>query len=207
MLKIQVNAPKWVNECHMKYLPATSKYRKAGKRDIVQTFEPSKHYGANVRRFLNYINLCLMNKFRKMHLARMKSPLWRTGNLSLSGQIDVENWGQVDDEYCHEHSERLRKSSEDLEKRAQDRRRIKELRDFVLREDSDVVPVIDAILTTGTQADAARFLQTTDAAFARMNNRLRQLGKFFECGETVPTQRKPYKKRVKRRTAPNTLAA
>jgi hypothetical protein len=23
------------------------------------------------------------------------------GNVSLSGQIDAENWGQVDDEYCH----------------------------------------------------------------------------------------------------------
>ena len=191
---------------HMRYLPPTSKYRKAGKQDIVQTFDPSKHYGASVRRFLNYINLCLMNKFRTMYLARMKNPLCRTGNLSF-GQMDVENWGQVDDEYCHEHSERLRKSSEDLEKRAQDRHRIAEFTDFVSREDFGVSPAMGAILATGTQADAARFLRTTDATFARMNNRLCQLGKFFESGEPVPTQRKSYKKRVKRRTVPNTLAA
>ena len=31
----------------------------------------------------------------------MKNPLCRTGNVSLSGQIDAENWGQVDDECCH----------------------------------------------------------------------------------------------------------
>src|SRR6202789_932180 len=145
---------------HMRYLPPTSKYRKAGKQDIVQTFDPSKHYGASVRRFLNYINLCLMNKFRTMYLARMKNPLCRTGNLSF-GQMDVENWGQVDDEYCHEHSERLRKSSEDLEKRAQDRHRIAEFTDFVSREDFGVSPAMGAILATGTQADAARFLRTT----------------------------------------------
>ena len=48
---------------HMRYLPLTSKYRKAGKEDIVQTFDPSKHYGANLRRFLNYINLRLANRF------------------------------------------------------------------------------------------------------------------------------------------------
>jgi hypothetical protein len=190
----------------MKYLPPTSKYRKTGKQDIVQTFDPSRHYGASVRRFLNYINLCLANKFRTMYLARMKNPLCRTGNSSLAGQMDVQNWGQVD-EYCHEHSECLRKSSEQAEKEAQDRHRITEFTDFVSCQDSGVVPAIEAILATGTQADAARFLATTDAGFTRMRNRLRQLGRCFENREPVPTQRKPYKKRVKRRTAPNTLAA
>ena len=168
---------------HMRYLPPTSKYRTAGKQDIVQTFDPSKHYGANVRRFLNYINLCLMNKFRTMYLASKKNPLCRTGNLSLSGQMDVENRDQVNDEYCHEHSKRLRKSSEQAEKRAQDRHRITEFTDFVSREDSDVLPAIGATLATGTQTDAARFLRTTHARFARMNNRLRQLGKCFKSGE------------------------
>ena len=34
---------------HLQYLPATSKHRQAGKEDIVQTFDPPKHYGANQR--------------------------------------------------------------------------------------------------------------------------------------------------------------
>ncbi len=192
---------------HMRYLPPTSKYRKVGKQDIVQTFDPSRHYGAKVRRFLNYINLCLMNKFRTMYLARMKNPLCRTGNLSLGGQMDVENRGQVDDEYCHAHSEHLRRASEHLEKQGQDRHRITEVTDFVSREDSGVLPATEAILATDTHADAARFLRTTDAGFTRMRNRLRQLGKCFESGEPVPTQRKQYKKRVKIRIALNSLAA
>ncbi len=78
-----------------------------------------------------------------------------------------------------------------------DRHRIKEFTDFVSREDSGVVPAIGAILATDTQADAARFLGTKDARFARMRNRLRRLGKCFENGEPVPRQRKPYKKRFK----------
>jgi hypothetical protein len=182
---------------HMRYLPPASKYRKAGKQDIVQTFDPSRHYGANLRRFLNYINLCLANKFRTMQSVRTKNPLCRTGNLSLSVQMDAENWSQVDDEYCHSHSEQLRKSSEHLEKRAQDRHRITEFTDFVSREDSGVLPAIEAILATNTQADAARFLRTTDAGFTRMRTRLHQLGRCFENGEPVPQQRRPYKKRQK----------
>ena len=192
---------------HMRYLPPTSKYRKADKQDIVQTFDPSKHYGASVRRFLNYINLCLGNKFRTMQSACVKNPLYRTGNVSLSFQRNAENWGQVDDEYCQSHSQQLRKTAELLEKKAQDRRRITEFTDFVSREDSGVVPVIGAILATDTQADAARFLRTTDAGFTRMRNRLRQLGKCFENGEPVPRQRKPYKKRMKAAAIPRLAAA
>ena len=58
---------------HLRYLPATSKHREAGKEDIVQTFDPHKHHGANQARFFNYINLCLANKFRTMHSKRMKN--------------------------------------------------------------------------------------------------------------------------------------
>jgi hypothetical protein len=127
--------------------------------------------------------------------------------VSLSVQRDAENWGQVDDEYCHAHSEHLRKSSEHLERQAQDRRRITEFADFVSREDSGVGPAIGAILATDTHADAARFLRTTDAGFARMRIRLRQLGRCFENGKPVPKQRGPYKKRVKTRIDACILAA
>lgn len=52
---------------HLSRLPLTSKYREAGKEDIVATFDPLRHYGANEARFCNYINLCLANQFRTMH--------------------------------------------------------------------------------------------------------------------------------------------
>jgi hypothetical protein len=32
---------------HLYHLPPTSKFREAGKEDIVETFDPMKHYGAN----------------------------------------------------------------------------------------------------------------------------------------------------------------
>ena len=72
---------------YLRYLPATSKHRNAGKQDVVQTFDPCKHHGANSARFFNYINLCLANKFRSMQSARMKNPLSRPGNLSLTAQF------------------------------------------------------------------------------------------------------------------------
>jgi hypothetical protein len=192
---------------HLRYLPPTSKYRKAGKQDVVQTFDPVRHYGASQRRFLNYINLCLANKFRTMRSKRITDALGRAGNLSLTWQMDVENWGQVDDEYCHAHSDYLKKAWERLEKQGQDRQRILEFTHFACREDTFVLPAIGAILATCTQRDADGFVGISDAPFTRMRTRLRQLGGCFVNGKTVPRRRKPYKKRMKAGAIPSLAAA
>src|SRR5208283_2670576 len=82
---------------HLSRLPLMSKYREAGKKDIVATFDPVRHYGANEARFRNYINLCLANKFRTMHSKRMKDALCRPGNLSLGGENAVQDLCSGDD--------------------------------------------------------------------------------------------------------------
>jgi len=182
---------------HMKYLPSTSKHREAGKEDIVQTFDPAKHHGANQPRFLNYINLCLANKFRTIHSKRRKDAMCHTGNLSLTGQRDFEASGEVDDVYCHAHSEYLRRAADISEKRARDGSFVREFVDFVRREDPSVLPSIESILATGTLGDAAEFLGITDARFSRLRTRIRQLGKCFMTGDDhIPKQRRQYKKRV-----------
>jgi hypothetical protein len=193
---------------HMKYLPFTSKHREAGKEDIVQTFDPAKHHGANLPRFLSYINLCLANKFRTIHSKRRKDAICRTGNLSLTGQRETEQLGEVDDVYCHAHSEYLRRAADISEKRARDRSFIREFVDFVKREDPSVLPSIESILATGTLGDAAEFLGITEARFSRLRTRIRQLGKSFMTGnDHIPLQRKPYKKRVKTVATPSLVAA
>jgi hypothetical protein len=70
---------------HLLNLPQTSKYREAGKKDIIQTFDPVKHYGANEARFRNYVNLCLANKLKTFHSKRTKDALFCPRNLSLGG--------------------------------------------------------------------------------------------------------------------------
>jgi hypothetical protein len=182
---------------HLRHLPSTSKHREAGKEDIVQTFDPHKHHGANQARFLNYINLCLGNKFRTIHSRRMKNPLCRSGNLSLTTHFEETDRDQVGDEFCHSHSEYLRKRCERREKQQQDRHLIAEFADFVRREDSGVLPAMGAILAAGTSSRAAELLGLPAARFDQMRVRLRRLGKCFVVGEQVPRQRRPYRRRVK----------
>jgi len=71
--------------------------------------------------------------------------------------------------------------------------------EFVNREDSTVLPVMDAIAATATSGAAADVLGTTTAGFCRMRSRLRQLGRCFQTGERVPRQRRPYRRRVSMR--------
>ena len=105
-----------------------------------------------------------------------------TGNMSLTAQVDATNCGEVDDEYCHAHSEYLRWAADISEKWARDRTFVRDFVDFVRREDPSVLPAIQSILVTGTPDDVAAFLGITDARFPRLRARIRQLGKCFMTG-------------------------
>ncbi len=179
----------------LQHLPPTSKHRVAGKKDIVQTFDPHKHYGANQARFQNYINLCLANKFRSLHSKRMKDALSNPRNLSLDTQMAWDDPCSVDDEYCHSHSEYLRRLANASEKRDRDRAFLRDFVDFVRREDPNSAPAIEVRLVAGMQGTAADSYGITDSQFTRTRNRLHRLADSFLSGNSVPRQRKPYKKR------------
>jgi len=189
---------------HLSRLPLTSKYREAGKKDIVATFDPLRHYGANEARFRSYINLCLANKFRTMHSKRMKDALCRPGNFSLDGEKPDEEPYSVDD-FCHKHSAHLRATQKASQKHSHDRVFIQEFLNFVRRKDAKAVPTIEALMTTGTRGEAAYWLGVAELEFDRMHTRVRHLARCFLSGEPVPKQRRPYKKR--RESSPCELVA
>ena len=179
---------------HLSRLPLTSKYREAGKKDIVETFDPLRHYGANEARFRNYINLCLANKFRTMHSKRMKDALCRLGNISLDGEKSDDDRCAVD-ELCHKHSAHSRAAQEACQRQSHDRVFLQEFLNFVRREDAKALPTIEALMTTGTRGEAAYWLGIADLEFDRLHTRVRHLARCFVSGAPVPRQRKPYKRR------------
>lgn len=69
-------------------------------------------------------------------------------------------------------------------------------RDFLRLQDPKVLPMIEALSVTGTQADSADFLRFTENDFGYTQNRIRQLAKYFLNGKPVPKQRRLCKKRV-----------
>jgi hypothetical protein len=167
---------------HLRYLPVISKHREAGKQDIVQTFDPHKHHGANAARFFNYINVCLGNKLGSIRSKRIKNPICRTGNVSLGGHFDESDSGQVDDEFCHAHSAYLRRRCQRREIQRDASHTLAEFAEFAQREDSNLFSAICAIATTSTPGAAAELLGITKADLRHLHNRLRKLGQLFLAG-------------------------
>jgi len=183
---------------HLRYLPLSSEHRNFGKDDVIQTFDPVKHYGANQARFQNYVNLCLANKFRTIRSKEMKDALSQLGNVSLDTQRESGDPFSVSDEFCHWHSDHLQRAANTSGKQDQDGALLREFVDFIRSEDPNVLPAVEALFLAQRQRVAARSLGMTEAQFSRTRNRLVQLGRCFLTGEPAPKQRKTYKKRVKR---------
>lgn len=182
---------------HLSHLLEKSKFRAAGKEDIIQTFDPSKQYGANQARFRNYVNLCLSNKFRTMHSKRIKDALCRPNNFSIDDGL-LESDSSVTESYCQSNSPQLRAMASANRKQTADRVFMQHFVQFVHRHDPTTLPLIDALGATRTQAEAAQFMGVTDVEFGRMRYRLDRLRKCFLTGEPVARQRRPYKKRMRR---------
>ena len=172
---------------HMSSLPATSKHREAGKQDVIQTFDPFRHYGANLARFLNYVNHCLANKFRTIHSARIKSPLCHAKQLFPS---EIGEEVSPDDPSCRVLSERAKDVALCSQKQAEDKLLIGAFIDFVRSENPRILSALGAIAVTGTREEAARKLGTTSADCGRLYRQLRELGHSFLSRKPRPQQRK-----------------
>jgi hypothetical protein len=175
---------------HLRYLPRNSKHRDAGKEDVIQTFDPQKHFGANQARFQNYINLCLTNKFRSLHSKRMKDALSQPGNMSLDTQSEWNDPCAVDDEFCHSHSVHLRRAANASEKWDQDRAFVGEFVDFVRCENPRNLFALEGIAVTSTLEEAARTLENTGADFRRAYRQLRKMGRTFLTRKAQPQLQK-----------------
>lgn len=209
---------------HMKYLPLTSKHRLDGKEDVVQTFNPFQQYGASERRFRYYINMCLTNKFNTVHGKRVKNPVCRKGNLSLSQSADDPMYeggsvsGEVSDEYIFANSKHLSDAAERAEKNLEDKLTTQKFLLYVEEHDATVVEVLKALHITGSTSDilngfcntCGRMTTTLELQegvheghdlgmsqqdFQRAKNRLKQLAECFVDGVVPPKTRKVYKKR------------
>src|SRR5271157_890654 len=191
---------------HMKFLPVTSKHRQPGANgrnsgcsDVIETFNPLQQYGASERRFRNYVNFCLANKFNTVQSKRQKNPVCRPGTISFNSSDTYDastDYAPIGDEYVHQNSEHLKAVAERREKQNDDRHFTNQFKDFVKQHDPSVVPAIEALEATGPLAEAATFMGVTEQEFSRYRARLKQLGECFVNNTEVPKQRKPYKKRT-----------
>ncbi len=85
----------------------------------------------------------------------------------------------MDDEFCHAHSEHLRRRCQQEERQRDAIRTLAEFVEFLRREDVSLLPVVGAIAATTTPAAAAELLGIAKPEFRGLHSRLRELGQFF----------------------------
>jgi hypothetical protein len=188
---------------HMKWLPQASKHRipgangrELGCSDVVETFNPYQQYGASERRFRNYINFCLANKFNTVQSKRQKNPVCRPGNVAFGISLDEAETTLNSDEFIHSNSSHLAASADRVQKQHDDRLFTNQFKTYVRKEDPSVFPAIEALEACGPMGEAAEYMGVTEQEFARYRSRLKQLAECFLKSQPVPRQRKPYKKRA-----------
>jgi hypothetical protein len=158
----------------MSSLPATSKYRNSGKRDVIQSFDPFRHYGASLPRFLNYVNRCLANKFQTIHACHMKHPIRHAEPLSFSEITEEESAG----EKLHRALlEKLIAIDFSSRKQADDKVLLAEFVDFVRTQNPPLLPVLGTMI--GTRTEAAQKLRATGTEVGRLYRQIRELGRSF----------------------------
>jgi hypothetical protein len=189
---------------HMKWLPQASKHRTPGANgrtkgcsDVIETFNPYQQYGASERRFRNYINFCLANKFNTVQSKRQKNPVCRPGNIAfgIMAEDEAGNGQSTGDEFIHANSSAIAATAERVQKQHDDRLFTNQFKGYVRKEDPSVYPAIEALEACGPMGEAAEYMGVTEQEFARYRSRLKQLAECFLKSQPVPRQRKPYKKR------------
>lgn len=208
----------WTQELiiHMKYLPPTSKHRAEGKTDVIQTFDPFSQYGASERRWRNYVNYCIANKYNTIFGKKTKNPVCRPGNIALVADYQTGDHqhvqGEATDEYIYSKSEYLTNATNREETKQQNIFFTKKYIEYVKEHDETVYPVLEAVYLAGSSSDTIKeFCKTckrlattvelsegqheghtvglTQKEFNRARNRLKQLATHFMKQKPPPKPR------------------
>ena len=173
-------AEDWTQELllHLAALPLCSKHRRDGKDDVIQTFAPVRMHGANEARFRSFINQCLGNKFNTLYAKWRTRPLSNPGNLSLAAE--TEKGGS--DEYCHAHSEYLRRAECRSRELEEQRFRLEEVVGLAESSIPDFRKAVAAFWTTGSWAEAAEMLSQRRCESVR--RRIRRFGRSMGISES-----------------------
>ena len=169
-------------------LPCDSRFREKGANgradgctDVVQCFDPVRHYGATAARFHNFLSLCLRNRLGTI-LAKLRlEPLSDSRNLSIrNSEALAENTespiasSEIDEAYLLRHSatfaarfrQRARAENPVL------RRYIGEVEEFAAREDPKLLIVVQAIQWSRTWREAEHRSGIASREFRRCRREL-----------------------------------
>lgn len=189
-------------------LPTNSGFRKTGTNqirgvctDVIECFDPARHFGASAARFHNFVNLCLANRLNTILARRRLDPLFNLRNLTIANvkvsqdkESGPQSVGEIDEAYLLRHSVTFASESR-WRTRTNDpvlKVYIGEFEGFVRQEQPRLLAVIGAIQQTASLRDAERSVGMGDREFQRSRRDLFQLrDRFLAERRTLLQKRQP----------------
>jgi hypothetical protein len=184
-------------------LPLDSRFRKKGANgrpdgctDVIQCFDPVRHYGATAGRFHNFINLCLANRLNTILARQRRNPICDLRNLCIANGQENEGGpelvGEIGEAYLLRHSGtfareyRRRTDAENPVLKTY----IREFEQFVLEREPKLLAIVHAIQRTGTLCDAEKSIGMANRDFRRYRRDLSLLkNRFLEQRKSLPRTR------------------
>ncbi len=184
-------------------LPLESRFRQRGVNgrrdgctDVIQCFDPVRHYGATAGRFHNFINLCLANRLSTILARQRLNPLCDPRNLNITAfEVPQENASgpdsadRIDEAFLLKHSGTF---AEESRRRAHAefpvlKAYVGEFERFVRQQDPKLLLVVHAIQRCGTLRDAERSTRMTNREFRKCRYDLLLLkNRFLERRRPLP---------------------
>ena len=170
--------------------------RPGGCTDVIQCFDPVRHFGATAGRFHNFINLCLGNRLSTILARQRRNPLCNPRNVSIANFQENEGGpepaGEVDEAYLRRHSSAFaeecprRSDAEDPVLKAY----VCEFEQFVLQAKPGLLGVVRGIQRSATVRDAEKTMGMSNYEFRRCRQELALLkDRFLEERKAVPRTR------------------
>lgn len=182
-------------------LPENSKHREKGANghpvgctDVIQCFDPIRQHGASVKRFHNFINLCLTNRLSTILTKQGRDALHRKNRLSIvqtptdgsTEHLSARN--EVDDRFLYRHSTYLA----DRHRRCQWSQTsvqtifVQEFKAFLQREAPQMLAVVEAIANTASLKEASESLGISLKCLNKYRQRLKLLkNRFLTVGNAL----------------------
>lgn len=164
--------------------------RPDGCEDVIQCFDPVRHFGATAARFHHFINLCLAKRLSSILAKQRRNPLCDPRNVCLANfeispemRDSPEHAGEVDESYLLKHS---RAFARKCRRRSQIDDAVREISAgafgrLVERGSMKLLPMLEAMEENDDCDDPKQRVRADGCGFQASRRQLRELKqRFFE---------------------------
>lgn len=156
------------------------KLYKLGFKDVIHAYNPWAHYGASARRFFNFLNLCLSNKYSSLR-SRYGKDATQHVSFSLDDHVPGED-GPIPREYLLMDRSTLYQEAVKETPTDHDTVFVQQFRDYVERRDPTLAPLAKALMTQDRIEDVLKHLGIDQNQFLRDRKKLVRLSRSFQLG-------------------------